>query len=75
MCHNHNQIVVYNFINAKRRLVLDVILNINLEIGNQKMVANTILLNLNHIKIQHLHVDFFSLIKHFLISWITTNRG
>jgi hypothetical protein len=61
--------------NAKGSLVTDVVLKINLEIGNQKMVANTILLDLNHIKIQHLHVEFFSLIKHFLISWITTNRG
>jgi hypothetical protein len=61
--------------NAKGSLVMDVVLKINLEIGNQKMVANTILLDLNHIKIQHLHVEFFSLIKHFLISWITTNRG
>jgi hypothetical protein len=61
--------------NAKGSLVMDVVLNINLEIGNQKMVANTILLDLNHIKIQHLHVEFFSLIKHFLISWITMNRG
>ncbi len=39
------------------------------------MVTSTILLDLNHIKIQHLHVEFFSLIKHFLVSWITTNRG
>jgi len=54
---------------------MDVVLNIKLEIGNQKMVANTILLYLNHIKIEHLHVEFFSLIKHFYISWITTNRG
>jgi hypothetical protein len=61
--------------NAKGSLVMDVVLKINLEIGNQKMVANTILLDLNHIKIQHLHVEFFSLIKHFLISWITMNRG
>jgi hypothetical protein len=47
----------------KRNLILNVILNANLEISNQTMVANTIKLNTNHNKTQQSHAKFGYVIK------------
>jgi len=59
---SHNQIVFGTFISAKKSLVLNVILNANFEIGNQRMITNIIILNANHSKIQQFHVEFCCLI-------------
>lgn len=53
------------FTNAKKSLVLNVIPNIDFEIGNQNMISNTITLNANHSRIQQFHSKFCCLIKKF----------
>jgi hypothetical protein len=52
-----------------------VILNANFEINNQKRVANIVVVNENHSKVQWFHVKFCYLINFFQILWITTKRG
>jgi len=59
---NHNQIIFGTFISDKRSLVLNVILNANFEIDNQRITTNIIILNANHSKIQQFHVQFCCLI-------------
>jgi hypothetical protein len=49
----------------KKSLVLNVIPNINFEIGSQNMIANTITLNANHSRIQQFHSKFCCLIENF----------
>jgi hypothetical protein len=43
-----------------------VVSNINLEIGNQQTVANTIALNANHSRIEQFHVEFLIFDQNFL---------
>jgi hypothetical protein len=51
---------------------MDVVLNINLEIGNQKMVANTILLNLIISKFNIFMLIFF--FDNFFFNFMDNNK-
>jgi hypothetical protein len=46
--------------------------NANFETGSQKMIANTITLNVNHNKIQNFHVEFCFLSKK--LDFINNNK-
>jgi len=58
----------------KKSLILNVILNINFETANQKMVTSIDAFNTEHNKIQQSHLWMCYLIKIFWILWITTKR-
>jgi len=51
------------FRNVKGSLVLNVIPNVNLEIGSQRTVAKHSCINANHSSIQQFHIKFCCLIK------------